>query len=110
MKLLTRTAIVLAFGLAAADAAFADEGPGGRTFEVTRGDVTYTSTFGEDGSYSDSLGGRGAWSVDAGQLCVSTTDAQGQTARNCAPYVELDVGESATIEAEGGAFVAKRLQ
>lgn len=90
--------------------AFASEGPSGQSFQITRGDVTYTSTFNADGTYTDTLGSSGTWTLDGDQLCIWTTAADGATSRFCGPYHPLQVGETSTIESDSGNFSATRTQ
>lgn len=110
MRIVKLVAIAAATFILATPVAFASEGPAGQSFEIRRGDVTYTSTFAADGTYSDSQGARGTWVLEGDQLCIATANGDGAPSRFCGPYRPLEVGETSTIESDSGSFSATRTQ
>ena len=65
----------------------------GQTVRVTFGEDGFDAWFGDDGSYSDSRGVAGSWTLDS-ELCIHVETEQG-TASNCGPWnPDLMPGES----------------
>ncbi|WP_417477522.1 hypothetical protein [Maricaulis sp.] len=78
----------------------------GHTVRVTGGDASFDATFSEDGSYSDSRGVSGSWSLGE-QLCISAATESG-VQESCGPWnPDLAVGGSWTTEgwAPDGAMI-----
>lgn len=84
--------------LALSSMAWADDGMTnavGHIVRVTGGDASFDATFAADGTYSDTRGATGSWSMD-GQLCISVQTEAG-TQENCGPWnPDLAIGESWT--------------
>ncbi|MDG1417958.1 MAG: hypothetical protein P8J78_12775 [Maricaulis sp.] len=71
--------------------------------QVQAGDVTYTTFFESDGSYTTDVGITGTWHVDGDQLCIQRSSGEG----GCQPLqADLNVGDSwSGINAATGATV-----
>ncbi|WP_339740852.1 hypothetical protein [uncultured Maricaulis sp.] len=84
--------------LALSAAAFADgdmSNAYGHIVRVTGGDASFDATFAADGSYSDTRGMTGSWSLGE-QLCISAATETG-VQENCGPWnPDLAVGGSWT--------------
>ena len=67
----------------------------GHTVRVSLGEEGFDAWFGEDGSYSDSRGASGSWSLDS-ELCIHIETEQGSVSQ-CGPWnSDLAVGDSWT--------------
>lgn len=84
------TGVIAALGLAGL--ALAD-GPAGHVYEISipSAEVTYTTSFHEDGSMTNSLGQEGSWTFEDGVLCITAGEEP-----LCNPFEPTDVGESMT--------------
>ncbi|MCC5997066.1 MAG: hypothetical protein JJU18_11945 [Oceanicaulis sp.] len=88
-------------------AATAFASPAGQVFEVTETHAEYTVAFDAEGGYLIETGegaATGSWTLEEGVLCLTAADT-GQT--RCAPWSDLDVGQSdiTTDWAEDGSAI-----
>lgn len=68
--------------------------PAGQVFEVTEPEAVFTIAFDAEGAYVIEAGettSTGAWTLEEGVLCLSAPEAE---APQCAPWTNLEVGES----------------
>lgn len=96
-------AATLTLGSALAD-------PGGQVFDIVLGEIEYSTTFNEDGTYSNTLGSSGNWSMDDENLCLTPTDGAESI---CNPWDSLEVGESTTTTVwspDGSEMVITRVE
>ena len=89
-------------------AALAD--PGGQVFDIVYGEIEYSTTFNEDGTYSNTLGGSGNWTMEDETLCLTPENG---TESRCNPWASLEVGESTTTNVwspDGADMVITRVE
>ena len=109
MSKIMKTLIAIISGLTLSAAAWADD-LAGQVFNITMDGMEYTTSFHEGGTYTNSLGGSGSWSMEDGTLCLTPMQAAESI---CNSWESLEVGESCTTNVwnpQGGDMVITRIE